>query len=141
MVQFPYFINPLLNHSERLFGCCLLAGAAVEGALGNPTRVTQHVATKCSGAHLNVLPCQCQPREMAEGSSCATLLHLQGGHLGLVGHLSPDRGVTEHKNRTYEVPSCRDSLRVRGCLGSPSSEQSGCCSMWTLLWSCIDLAL
>lgn len=36
---------------------------------------------------------------MAEGSSCATLLHLQGGHLGLVGHLSSDRGGTEHKNR------------------------------------------
>lgn len=38
------------------------------------------------------------PTEMAGGSSWASLLRLQGGYLGLMAHLSSDRGGIEYKN-------------------------------------------
>lgn len=67
MEQFPHCLHPTLEDSERLFACCLLVGAAVKGAavkgaLGNPTRAASILCSqKRSGAHLSVLPHHCHP--------------------------------------------------------------------------------
>lgn len=103
MVQFPCFINSARNHSEGLFGSCLLAGTPVEGALGNPTRAASSMwAQNAQGLIWMSCHVTVSPTERAEGSSYASLLHLQGGHLGLVGHLSSDRGGTQqNRNMGY----------------------------------------
>lgn len=90
---------------------------------------------------LNVLPCHCQPHRDGRG---LFLCHSAPSARRTSGTSGPPE-LRQRWDRTqkqeYVVSSCRYSQRVRGCLGSVTSEESGCCSMWALSWLCIDLAL
>lgn len=83
-----------------LFGCCLLARAPVEVALGNPTRAASVLCSqntqKLMWASCHIIATLTEKTALSEWPQ----FHLQGQHLGSAGHRSSatDRTVRERRN-------------------------------------------